>query len=311
MVRAVCFFLNGLQCVFLKWLRLGVLTHELFQFTLLAPGNCATDQVDVACYTTDGATEMYYYGVDEGVGERLLTYLQAAGVYPVDGLVGVVNLNVYDSEGNQIGRVSGSTASPAGSGNGNEATVNGSSTPDDGNQMNVAGATGQETTDNGDEGMSQWSKTLIGVSAATVFLGIIICVIIYCLYRRRDDQATHTNFDPFPAEQAIPRVVGKGATSFGEAPFLDDQSGFSKTWPDHNNDEGSSSSEEEIGDDAETAEIVMDARGQTHVCSSAVCEVCAQNRQGVQFVSSNREDMEEQLPNDATRDYYVNDTVEL
>ena len=149
--------------------------------------------------------------------------------------------------------------------------------------------------------MSQWSKILIGALSATAFLGCIICVVIYCMYRRRDNQVYHADLDS-EHDHAIPDEVTKVAGSSNV--FMEDASGFAATWPPPGGDDGSSSSEEEMGRDAETAEIVMNtAGGQTQV----------ENQQGVHFISSDQIEMEhqEELPDDAIRDYYVNDTVAL
>lgn len=297
------------------------------------------------------------------MGDRLLTYLRAAGTYPVDGLLGVANLDVYDSSGNLVGRASGSgNATPAPDASGNEnsdmggtagqggiggqgndsngqGTVsdgegnensngqgnensgegndnssgqgNDNSGQDNGNASNnnnggqtnsVAGATGQEKSDGEDEGLSQWSKILIGALSATAFLACIICFVIYCMYRRRDNQVYHADYGS-ENDYAIPDEVTKVAGSSNV--FMEDASGFAATWPPPGaGDDGSSSSEEEMGRDAETAEIVMNtAGGQTQV----------ENQQGVHFISSEQIEMEhqEELPDDAIRDYYVNDTVAL
>ena len=237
-----------------------------------------------------------------------MSYLQAAGVYPVYGLLGVVNLSVFDSEGNQIGRYSdgaeiegidngseydsagdfnGGTGSPSGTGNG------------DGDSGEVNSITRGA---NADEGISSWNKTLIGVSVATAFLGVVLGVLV--LRRcRQHGEGDKVDFQNLPPEQAVPRVVGKGATTgAGNAVlFLDDQSAFSKTWEVHEDDSSD--------DEADTVEVMMH-NGETHICNSAYCEVCARKGNQIQFIASNM-DHPEQLPADASRNYYVNDTVAL
>lgn len=317
---------------------------------------------------------MYYYGVDNGIGLRLLNFLQAAGTYPVNGLLGVANLNVFDSDGNRISTdttvedgntgengnngnddnntndnngMDGGSDGGNGSGNGNgdgngSGSDNGSGTSsqggdsqgpvgggDDNGSTNsnndgtaepdntVAGAQGQEGesgADDGNSGLSKWSKILIGVSVATAFLGIIICLILHRFCCRRvdddDDVGEKVDFDSLPPEQAIPRTV-KAPSVIPAPTFLDDEdmSGFASPWP------GSFGSNEEPGSPITQSggtEVLMTQRGDTHVCNSATCEVCARNQQ-VRFLPTEPESFEEleQLPSDATRNYYVDDTVAL
>ena len=54
------------------------------------------------------------------------------------------------------------------------------------------------------------------------------------------------------------------------------------------------------------------AHGDVHVCSSATCEVCERRRQqGLQFIPTGAPPRPQTLPNDAEREYFADDTVEL
>jgi len=223
-----------------------------------------------------------------------MAFLQAAGDYPVDGLLGVANLSVYDASGNVVGRVGDGTEStdtePAeganndfdktteGNTEGNtdildadgigDGSVNEEQRPGD---LNVAGATGQtfEETSSEDDGMSEWSKILIGVSVATASLGLFIFFILYCLHCRKNDQVDNVDFASLPSEKPVPQFIGKGAGAWS-------------------NDGGSIGSSDEF-EDGEYTMIEVDAKGGTNV----------------------EEGKHEELPADAVRDYYVDDTVTL
>lgn len=332
----------------------------------MAIDSCSTDKVSAVCVPTDTDVDVNFYGVDNGVGGRLLRFLQAAGTYPVNGLLGVANLSVSDSDGNRIstdGTTDGGSSTSGGSisdggdnngGNAGSGSNNGNggdeSTENDGSGSNngnggdgstengldpvtgiddgasngdeqaispgnsVAGAQGQETEGQIDEdssGLSKWSKTLIGVSAATAMLGVIVCFLLFrfCCGRNEPDRDEKDDLESLPPEQPIPRTVRTPLF------FDDDKSAFSNEWRgSRSHDPRSFNTTEPGSPDSQGGgtEVAMSRAGDTHVCKSATCEVCARNNQ-VHFLPIEAEsfDEAEQLPTDATRNYYVSDTVDL
>lgn len=303
-------------------------------------GSCSTDQAGSTCVPTDTTVDMYFYGADVGIGERLLTFLQAAGpFYPVNGLLGTANLGVFDSDGNRVsnsqngGGQDGSSGGTGVNSNGDNSGYTNSSSPSQSVNMaavggvgtnagdggkggagagkpdkqatTVAGAQGQAREDaNHNSGLSRWSKILIGVGVATAVLGVILCLVLspYCCGRNGDDKG---DFESMPPEQPIPRTVKRPLMS--TSMFFDEKSAVSSTWPFERDDQSSNSEVSGQG-----TEVKMNQRGDTHVCNSATCEVCARN-QHINFVAATEsfDEEPEQLPSDATRSYYVDDTVAL
>ena len=60
------------------------------------------DQVD-RCFATEEDVEIYYLGVGDNLGMQLLNALENADYSSVSGLLGVANLKVLDSNGNEVG----------------------------------------------------------------------------------------------------------------------------------------------------------------------------------------------------------------
>jgi hypothetical protein len=280
------------------------------------------------CFATEGDVNIYFQGPDNNTGERLLTFLQNA-LYNVDGLLGVFNLRVFDSEGDEVGAGNsvaivngngnnggnggngGSSNSGGGNGAGNASgndAVNGNIVNGNEGSGGVDKLTGNED----DKGVSKWSQSVIGVAAGAVLLGSILC---FMCYRRRmhdgdDERSSHVGgkFD-FEPISPVPPTRDAGEPRPYEEPtagaVFEEQ--FSRTWP--TNDERSLNGEEEMDRDrSHITGIQASFTGDTHECGSGYCEVCGQNSPRLQFISAL---VSEELPEDATRNYRVSDTVKL
>ena len=267
---------------------------------------------------------MYFYGVGSNLGARILRFLQQA-TYNVDGLLGVFNLKLFDSNGDEVigssgdGDIgdTGTTGNPSleigGNGDQDESTSTGGDPSTDtlpgtvvnGNLGN-GGVNSLNNEAEVEEGVSKWSKTLIGVGVATTVMGLILCCY-FCNRRQTTDESEGEGKVDFehhslPLGQPGDARAGTGEASTDGA-VLDDR--LSRTWP--TNDDHSSNSEEEIDEDDE---IQVSYSGDTHVCNSSFCEVCAHRQPQVQFISSGYQEQDE-LPEDATRNYHVSDTIAL
>jgi len=268
---------------------------------------CSSDQTNAVCFSTQGDAEMYFYGADAGVDQRFLMYLEAAIIYPVHGLLNVLNLSVFDSDGNQIGRVS-DTTEVAGFENGHERPSSATSA------SNIEQESQFQNPGEDKGGLSWWSLSLIGVSVAAAFLGIVCIFILY----RRCWARICDSFDvlqPPPEQGRQSRRGSRNRNSFNTKEVVPEQLNgqFNRTWYDDDYSSGcdKSSSSEATNFERGELEVTMNELGDTHVCTSAYCEVCGQNRQPRIKCIPTSVCEPEQLPAEASRNYFVKDTVAL
>jgi hypothetical protein len=240
---------------------------------------------------------MYYYGTGSGIGLRLMEALLAAGHFDVP-VLAVNNLNLLDSDGNPVGTNTDNEPSESG--------TSGSIGDPSSGAANSASTEGETTSDA--LGISTWTKTLIGMTVAAIFLGLIFCYLLYKRYWRVHDD-DNADFESLASGRSIPRDKGEPEpdrirTSYTKSASKRRQ--FEQTW---NGDEDIG--DEDYGANVQASKIRADSGGKTHVCVSSYCEVCSDYRSRIQFVPASGQDTYDELPPDATRSYQTSDTVNL
>ncbi|CAB9498116.1 expressed unknown protein [Seminavis robusta] len=260
-------------------------------------GLCSTSSPN-SCHATQTVAEIYYHGVDSGIGMRLLAFLQAAGNFDVNDLLAVKNLVVLDSDSNPVG---GSNL-PTGAGNSGGSGGSGSNAGTTFESNAAAVAAEQPEVE---EGVTPWTKTIlvVGVSAASAFFGTILFYIVCRRCRERRDFQSMPR--PDEGEQMPDKIGSKTWLNDDDAESTDDE-GFSNMAL-----KGSIATAAKTAKEKE-AEVHMNCHGDTHICASSYCEVCSlSGPPQIQFVSSAATDPYNELPEDATRTYYAEDTVRL
>lgn len=156
-----------------------------------------------------------------------------------------------------------------------------------------------------DEGIN--AGTAVGIAAA----GLAFLLLLILLIKRNNDsdEVSHLkleedNEDTFIREFATtdsnPDYHTRNVHVVGEADSI-----FSG-WTGYNSRDGADDDELEV-----LPGKLGHIQGDVHVCSSATCEVCERKRQqGVQFIPTGTPPRPH-MPNDASREYISEDTVEL